>query len=181
MVAALSERVGQISPLSLPRWQKQAAIRRQQHVRDQVGERICVSVSIEYVLETRFGSALGGCRADSENRAVMQAGGASSDGILAGQKSGGDMMGCMNILGDDGQDWRYDGRKTERREAGGGFGGAGLWPGNQNALQGVALVKEAPVDDVWREVDTPYPTPGRVPGKTDDGVPCLARTSAGKV
>jgi hypothetical protein len=78
------------------------------------------------------------------------------------------MIGRTNIPSDDGQDRRYDRRITECDEAGGGFAGAGLRPGDQNALQGTALVKEPPVDDVWRAVNTSYPTPGRVTGKTGD-------------
>jgi N6-L-threonylcarbamoyladenine synthase len=58
-------------------------------------------------------------------------------------------VGRLHGSGSDRQNRRDDGKEAERSKPGSGLGGAGLGPGNQNALQKAALVKGAPVDDVW--------------------------------
>ena len=176
--ATLSKRGGQIGPLPLPRRQKQTAIRWRQRVRDQVGERLSVSVGVEHATETGLGGLPGGRGADGEDRAVMQGGGTRRDGVPAGQQGRCYSVRGTNLLGDDEKDGRDDRAKTERGQAAGGLGGAGLRSCDQNALQNAALVKEPPVDDVWREASASYPTSGRIATMTEDGVPCAwARTS----
>jgi hypothetical protein len=182
MIATLSEQGSKISSLPLPRWQKQTAIRRRQRVRDQAGERIGISMSVEHAFESGRSGSVGGCGANGEHRAVMQEGGACRDSVLAGQQSCGNTIRRTNFPGDDGQDGCHDGRKTEHDKAGSGFGGTGFWPCDQNALQRGTLVKGPPVDDVWREMNTLYPISGCAASKTDDWVSRVwARTAAGKV
>ncbi len=146
--------------------------------RDQAGERSGVSLRVGHAAEARLESpdtavavptAKTGRSCSDGGHAAMAFRLVSRVAATRGQGT--------NLPGDDRQDGCDDGKKAKRGQAGGGLGGAGLWSRDQNALQKAALVKEPPVDDVWREAErVVILTSGRVATKTQGQVAvCLGQ------
>jgi N6-L-threonylcarbamoyladenine synthase len=152
--ATLPQGRGQIYALALPCRQEQTAFRWGERVRDQIGQQRSVPIRIEHAAKTSLGGPGSGRGADSEDRPIMQKRGTGSDRILARQQGRCDVIGSMDVPGNNRQDRCDDGDKTDRGQSDGGLGGAGLWSGYQNAFQKTALVKEPPVDDGWRGPNT---------------------------